>query len=279
MLGNCVLEVITTAGDRSTEGDKGRFVTAIEEALEVGDVDLAVHSAKDLPGSDRSGLRIAAVPTREDPRDALVTAASGVSIEDLPRGASIGTSSLRRRAQLLSRRPDLEIVSVNGNVDSRLARLAEGEFDGLVLAAAGLNRLGRSNEISSYLDPHSFTPSPGQGCVAVQSREGDPSQEAAGQITDQTSAEELACERAAARKLEADCDSAVGILASATEDSVTVRGWCGLPDGSEWIADSVEGPRGEARDLGERVAERLLAAGAGEIIERSGEMVSREETP
>ncbi len=277
-LGEFELVEITTSGDRGEAGDKSRFVDGLEAALREDSIDLAVHSAKDLPGEDPIGLEIVATGPREDPTDAIVTRADAKTLDELPEGSRVGTSSLRRRAQLLARRPDLVPVEVRGNVDTRLDKLAAGEVDALILASAGLKRLGRGDEIAFALDPHTFTPSPGQGTVAFQSRAGDPAGERAGAVDDRISHLELSCERTAARRLGATCDSSVGILATCEGGLIEARAWCGLPDGSDWISDSVEGDSGDPVALGERVAERLLSAGAGEILERSAAMVAGEES-
>jgi hydroxymethylbilane synthase len=275
-LGDFELVEITTSGDRGEAGDKSRFVDGLESALREERIDLAVHSAKDLPGEEPSGLEIVATGPREDPSDAIVTRADATTLDELPEGSRVGTSSLRRRAQLLARRPDLVPVELRGNVDTRLDKLAAGEVDALILASAGLKRLGRGDEISFALDPHTFTPSPGQGTVAFQSRGGDPAGERAAAVGDRTSHLELSCERTAARRLGASCDSSVGILATCNGELIEARAWCGLPDGSDWISDSVEGDSGDPTGLGERVAERLLSAGAGEILERSASMAAGE---
>src|SRR5215212_2459944 len=162
MLGGAELVEITTSGDRvRAAGDKSRFVKEIEEALLAGEVDLAVHSAKDVPGALPEGLEIAAVPTRADPRDVLCGAAS---VDALPAGARIGTASIRRQSQLLALRDDIEIVELRGNVDTRLRRLEEGGYDAIVLAAAGLSRLGRPDE-GVPIPVDVMTPAPGQGCL------------------------------------------------------------------------------------------------------------------
>lgn len=277
-LGEFELVEVSTSGDRGVAGDKSRFVDGVEGALADGTVDLAIHSAKDLPGSDSPELEIAATSAREDPSDAVVTRDSWRSLAEFPEGSKVGTSSLRRRAQLLASRPDLVPVEIRGNVDTRLAKLDAGEVDALILACAGLKRLGRGDEISFTLDPHAFTPSPGQGTVAIQARTGDPAGERAAEISDETSFLELLCERTAARTLGATCDSSFGVLASRQGENLSARAWCGLPDGSDWIADSVDGESADPVALGERVAERLLAAGAGEILERSASMASERET-
>lgn len=275
-LGDFELIEISTSGDRGETGDKSRFVDGVEGALREGIVDLAIHSAKDLPSADTPGLEIAAAAPREDPLDAVVTVMETNSLEELPEGSRVGTSSLRRRAQLLAGRSDLVPVPISGNVDTRLEKLRAGEVDALVLAAAGMKRLGRGEEISFTLDPHGFTPSPGQGTVVIQARTGDPTAERAIVADDETASAELTCERAAARGLGATCDSAVGVLAEREGEILRARAWCGLPDGSDWISDSVEGEVEGAESLGDRVAERLVAAGAVEILKRSTEMIKRE---
>lgn len=277
-LGRVELVEITTSGDQGESGDKSRFVDGVEGALRRGEVDLAIHSAKDLPGSDSPELEIVAAVKRETPQDAVATATGAASLADLPEGARIGTSSLRRRAQLLACRADLNPVPMRGNVDTRLAKLGAGEVDALVLASAGLRRLGLEDEIAFSLDPHGFTPSPGQGTVVIQARKGDPAGARAAIANDQTALAELICERTAARRLGATCDSAVGVLAEREGESLRARAWCGLPDGSDWISDSVEGDLSDPSSLGERVAERLIAAGAEEILERSATMVEQGES-
>lgn len=271
-LGEFELIEISTSGDEGKGADKSRFVDGLEGALRDGTIDLAIHSAKDLPGEMSPGLEIAATTLREDPTDAVISAAEAESIEDLPEGARVGTSSLRRTAQLLARRPDLVPVEIRGNVDTRLDKLRAGEIDALILASAGMRRLGRGEEISFSLDPHSFTPSPGQGTVAFQARSADPAAERAAAVGDPDSEAELLCERAAARRLEADCDSCFGVLAQLDGEVLKARAWCGVPDGSDWIADAIDGDATDPSGLGERVAERLLAAGARELLDRSAAM-------
>ena len=275
-LGEFELIEISTSGDQGEEGDKSRFVDGLEGALRDGVIDLAIHSAKDLPEEMPPGLEIAATTEREDPTDAVVSGAEAGSIEDLPEGARVGTSSLRRTAQLLARRPDLVPMEIRGNVDTRLEKLRAGEVDALVLASAGMKRLGREGEISFSLDPHGFTPSPGQGTVAFQARSGDPAAERAAAIGDRNSEIELLCERSAASRLGASCDSCLGVLAQLEGKILKARAWCGVPDGSDWIADAIDGEATDPTGLGERVAERLLAAGARELLDRSAAMRSEE---
>lgn len=252
---------ITTAGDRGDHtNDKSRWVSALEQALLDDRVDVAVHSAKDVPAELAAGLAIVAVPPREDPRDAIC----GVpSLADLPTGARVGTSSLRRAAQLRATRPDLQVLELRGNVDTRLRKLAEGQFDAIVLAMAGLRRLGRESEAGGVLDD--FVPAAGQGALALQAREQSATAEALATLNSSQAAACLAVERELTRALGASCHSAVGAHATVSDQgSIELTAWVGLPDGSQWIADhatdSWPGP------LGATVAERMLAAGARELL-------------
>jgi hydroxymethylbilane synthase len=258
-------EVVPVKTDDAAVADKARFVRGVENALLVGEVDLAVHSAKDLPGELPEGVSLVGVPGREDPQDAFVGAAG--SLGEIADGARIGTSSLRRRSQLLALRPDLELTELRGNVDTRLRRLADGDYDGIVLAAAGLARLGRAGEIGFRFDLDEMTPAAGQGSLALEARSDDEAASgAAGRISDRAALSELAAERAAVVALEADCESAVGICARRRDDRLVIRGYAGAPDGGDWVRDRVEGDPDQPVALGEALAERMLAAGAGEII-------------
>jgi hydroxymethylbilane synthase len=258
-------EIVTVKTADSDVGDKARFVRGVEDALLAGEVDVGVHSAKDLPGELPDGLELIAVPGREDPADAYIGPAS--SLADVAEGARIGTSSLRRRSQLLALRPDLEIVELRGNVDTRLAKLAAGECDGIVLAVAGLRRLGRGEEIAFAFAPEQMTPAPGQGCLALETRIGDEaSRYAASQLGDRAATIELIAERAATVALGATCDTPVGVLGRAFGEELRVEGYAGAPDGSDWVRDEVDGSGDDAAELGAQLAERMLAAGAGEIL-------------
>jgi hydroxymethylbilane synthase len=249
--GAAELVEITTAGDLARDlGDKSRWTGALERALLAGDIDVAVHSAKDVPIELAAGTAIVAVPPREDPRDVLVGAPS---LQALPRGARVGTSALRRRAQVLALRPDVEVVELRGNVDTRLRKLADGEADALVLAAAGLARLGR-DDVAAV--PLPFIPAPGQGCLLLQAR----NELALPGLDDPAARASLLAERSVSAALGASCRTALGVHA----DGGHVRAWAGLPDGSEWLADEADGP--------EAVAERLLAAGAETLLARAEAM-------
>jgi hydroxymethylbilane synthase len=254
---------ITTSGDRgSPVGDKSRFVKEIEEALLAGEIDIAVHSAKDVPGVLPDGLGIVGVPEREDARDALCGVAS---LDDLPAGASVGTSSLRRRAQLLAERPDLEVTDLRGNVDTRLRKLAEGSHDAVVLAMAGLKRLGRA-DAGVPLPPDLLTPAPGQGCLALEARrDDDRAAELAGRVTDAHALTCLTAERAVVETLEATCHTPVAAYAT-LDGSLELSAFAGLPEGSTWIRDSLSGDPGDPGALGREVADRLLSAGAAELL-------------
>jgi hydroxymethylbilane synthase len=270
---------MTTAGDRGSRDDKSRFVKEIEEALLSGEVDLAVHSAKDVPGELPEGLSIVGVPERADPLDALCRADS---LDALAPGAVVGTSSVRRRAQLLALRPDLEVRELRGNVDTRLRRLAEGRFDAIVLARAGLMRLGRGDEGAALPE---LVPAPGQGCLVLEARsEDEEAREAAAALTDGDALAALTAERALVRALEATCNTPIGAWARRDggapredaqpgdgaplreDDPLRLTAFVGLPDGSHWIRDDFAGDAADPAALGREVASRLEAAGAGELL-------------
>lgn len=262
-------ELVTVETD-NVPGDKERFVRGVERAVLGGMAEAGVHSAKDLPGLMTTGLAIAAVPDREDPRDAWI--GPGSSLDDVPEGARVGTVSLRRRAQLLAIRPDLRPVELRGNVDTRLRKLEEGEADGIILAMAGLNRLGRGEEASFAIPLDQMTPAAGQGALVVQTRSGDES--GPREINDYESEAELLAERAAVVALGADCSSPVGIHARHTGGRVVIDGFVGMADGSVWVRDSLEGDPRHSEAVGRELAKRMMLAGAGEILERSAELGS-----
>jgi hydroxymethylbilane synthase len=282
LLGDCEIVPMLTSGDRNPPGDaperadervagedKSRWVRELELALRSGEIDLAVHSAKDVPEELADGLSLIGAPARAAAADVLCGARS---LDALPAGARVGSSSLRRAAQLHAAREDLEIVAIRGNVDTRLRRLASGEGpEALVLAGAGLRRLGRESEIGAELDPDRFVPAPGQGIIALEGRSDDvPVRAAAESVTD---ADTLAClraERALARALAATCHTPLGAYARPTgSGSLRLRAWVGLPDGTAWVSDELSGKRADPAALGRRVAERLDAAGAGELLRRA----------
>ncbi len=258
-------EVVGISTADGEVGDKSRFVRGVERAILDREVELGVHSAKDLPGELPEGLALVGVPGREDPSDAFVGHAG--SLDELAERARVGTSSLRRASQLRALRPDLEILELRGNVDTRLEKLAEGGYDGIVLAAAGLARLGRLGEASFRFGLDEMTPAAGQGCLALEARDDDDeAAAAAARITDRAALIELTAERAAIRTMEASCDTPVGVCARATGDELLVIGYAGLADGSRWVRDRVAGNAEQPAALGQALAERMLAAGAREIL-------------
>jgi hydroxymethylbilane synthase len=280
------LVVVETSGDRLREatragGDKSRWVAELEYALLAGEIDIAVHSAKDVPGEIVDGLELLGVVERAPAEDVLI----GVgSLEELPQQGSVGTSSVRRRAQLLAARPDLEVVSLRGNVDTRMRKLAHevtaggensgGGFDAIVLASAGLHRLGRERDIGCTLDATRFVPAPGQGALALQARAGDMTAIAAVEgILDRDATACLTAERTLAQALDASCNTPLGAHATTTGRDLLLRAWVGLPDGSEWVSDELLGDFHEPVDLGRQMAERMDAAGARDLLRRAEEMV------
>ncbi len=286
----CEIVTIATAGDEgSAAGDKSRWVNALERALSAGEIDLAVHSAKDVPGELADGLALLGAPGRAAAEDALCTARAmsffsdanqPVGLDRLPAGIRVGTSSIRRAAQLRAVREDLEVVAVRGNVDTRLRKLGEGGFDALVLARAGLQRLDREAEIAAVLDPARFVPSPGQGTLALEGRADDDATRAAVQaITDDKTFACLQAERAVAHALDASCNTPLGAYAYDYGcGCLHLRAWVGLPDGSAWVDDELLGGFYDPVALGRRVAERLLSAGAGELLADRGPANSAEST-
>ena len=268
---DATLVPLVTSGDRRRAvDDKREWVVELEDALLRGDADLAVHSAKDVPVAVASGLELIAAPARANPLDVLCGAPS---LETLPPGARIGTSSLRRASQLLARRPDVEVVELRGNVDTRLRKLAAGEADAIVLAAAGLDRLGRSEAVDAELD---LVPAAGQGTLVIEARADDEAaRRAVAALRDPAAEASLSCERALVAALGADCSTPVGAhatgggLSPATLDpssNLRLRAYVGATDGSSWITDELSGDDPAA--LGAAVAQRLLAAGAAEVLGR-----------
>lgn len=263
-------ELVEVSSDGEV-GDKERFVRGVERALLEGETDIGVHSAKDLPAEMPEGLVIAAVPVREDPADAWVGV--GESLDEVPEAAKVGTASLRRQAQLLAVRPDLVVSELHGNVDTRLRKLGEGEHDGIVLAAAGLRRLGRESEISFAISAEVMTPAAGQGALVLQARGDDADAvEAAAAIGDETALRELTAERAVVALLDATCATPIGVHAQVEGARLRIEAFVGLPDGSEWIRDRVEAAAEEPAAAGALLAERLLGAGARDVLDRAEAM-------
>jgi hydroxymethylbilane synthase len=276
-LGDCELVEVSSDGE---VGDKSRFVRGVERALLEGEAEVGVHSAKDLPGEMAEGLTIAAVPVREDPADVWIGA--GGSLAGAPEGARVGTASLRRRAQLLAARPDLRVEELHGNVDTRLRKLAEGDLDAIVLAAAGLRRLGRESEIGAAIPTGAMVPAAGQGALALQVRAGGENGNGNGDeataagtesaleaINDVTAMRELTAERTVVALLQATCNSPLGVHARVEGERIAIESFVGLPDGSEWLRDRIEGDAEEPTLAGAELAKRLLSAGAREILDRA----------
>jgi hydroxymethylbilane synthase len=266
---------LLTSGDRGTaRTDKSRWVLELEDALLRGEVDLAVHSAKDVPTQVRDGLALLGAPARAAAED-VVCGAEG--LDALPPAARVGTSSLRRSAQLRAAREDLEVVSMRGNVDTRLRKLAQDDsarLHAIVLARAALQRLGREHDAGAVLDARRFVPAPGQGTLALQGRASDARTRAAVEaIGDETTLACLLAERAVARGLSASCQTPLGAHAlPAGAGRLRVRAWVGLPDGSAWLSDERCGELAAAEALGYEVAQRLMLAGAGELLREAEQL-------
>jgi hydroxymethylbilane synthase len=263
---------IVTAGDRSAApleqiGGTGVFVSALRSALREGEIDLAVHSYKDLPTAPGEGIVIAAVPIREDPRDALV-ARDGLTLAELPPGSRVGTGSPRRAAQLRALGFGLVVEQLRGNVDTRLRRVAEGGFDAVVLALAGLRRLGREDEVTEILDPIQVLPAPAQGALAVECRSSERGViEFVSTVDDPDTRAAVEAERALLAALEAGCTAPVGALAEIAEGAeIYLRGSVTAPDGSRAVRLSATGPVTDADGIGRRLAAELIAEGADTMM-------------
>ena len=260
---------ISTSGDRFQNlpiekiGTKGVFIKEIEEALLEGAIDVAVHSMKDLPTELLEELAIAAVPEREDPRDALISHVAG-SLAELPAGARVGTGSLRRQAQVLNHRPDLTVVPIRGNVETRLAKLQRGEVDALVLALAGMKRLGREHEATEPLPAETWMSAVAQGALGLETRRREVEQFRF--LNHEPSALEVETERAFLGRLEGGCQVPVGARAVADGDRVSLAGMVAEPSGRRIFRGEISGVRGDAASLGIRLAERLLDEGAGAVL-------------
>jgi hydroxymethylbilane synthase len=265
---------MTTSGDQQVEGallgGKGWFVKELEEALLDGRADLAVHSMKDVPAAQPDGLALTAFLAGEDPRDAFVSNAHA-RLDDLPRGARVGTSSLRRQSQLRAQRPDLDVSELRGNVGTRLARLDEGRFDAVLLACAGLTRLGLGARIREPLEVERFVPAVGQGIIGLECRAGDaPTRERLASLNDPASATRLAAERALSAKLGGSCTVPVAGHAVVNGERLRLAGLVASPDGSQVVRASVDGAARDAAALGSALGDRLLAAGARSILQALG---------
>ena len=265
---------MSTQGDRILDrslaaiGGKGLFIKELEVALAERRADIAVHSMKDVPAEMPQGFVIGALLERADPRDALLCR-SGTAITELPAGARLGTSSLRRTAQILAARPDLRIEPLRGNVGTRLGRLESGELDAMVLACAGLARLGLESRISARLDPAAMLPAVGQGAIGIECRDDDAHTRALLRALDDAATRTaLAAERSFARALGGSCQSPIAALACIEGDRMTLTGLVAEPDGSRLLRAGTSGACARAEQLGEELAQRLLESGARELLER-----------
>lgn len=266
------LKQIHTSGDKILDvplakiGGKGLFVKEIEDALLNKEIDLAVHSMKDVPTSLPEGLAILCVPPREDPRDALISR-DGRSLDQLPSGARIGTSSLRRQALLLHRRPDFVIDMLRGNLDTRLRKLREGQFDAIILAAAGLRRLGWEQEITEYLATDLSLPAIAQGALGIEARQDDRFvAELLARFEHRPTRITVTAERALLHRLEGGCQVPIAAHALLEDKRVTLDGLVASVDGRRMVRHQIQGDASEARQLGTQLAERLLADGGEEIL-------------
>ena len=265
----CRIEIIHTTGDKITDvalskvGTKGLFTKEIEEALLAGTIDLAVHSLKDMPTDVPAGLTLAAMPVREDPRDAIV----GRKLSELPEGAHVGTSSLRRSAQLRALRPDLQIENIRGNVDTRLRKLDEGQYDAILLASAGLRRLGWDDRIAEVLEPAVMCPAVGQGALTIETRDdGGRGFEICRRLDDETTRIAVTAERAVLASLGGGCQVPIGAHAVVNGD-VSLRGIVVSPDGASIVRASMNGSTSDAERLGRALGEQLLAEGGRTILD------------
>ena len=263
---------LSTRGDEILDkslqkiGGKGLFIKELEVAMRAGAADIAVHSMKDVPAEMPEGFCLAAVLERANHADALV-GGDGRGFTDLPQGARIGSSSLRRQAQLKLLRADLNIEPLRGNVNTRLAKLDNGDFDAIILAAAGLERLGLQHYISQQFEPDEMLPAAAQGVIGIECLEANAELRAVlAQLNHEPTVRTTAAERAIARTLQANCQSPVATYAVIEDAVMTVTALVALPDGSDSVRDSVQGPAEDAERLGVRLAENLLAQGAGELL-------------
>ncbi|HYF78831.1 MAG TPA: hydroxymethylbilane synthase [Symbiobacteriaceae bacterium] len=265
------LIIFKTVGDKvldvalSQIGGKGLFTKELEDALLAGEADIAVHSLKDMPTEQPEGLTLACTPPREDPRDVVITA-DGTKFMDLPAGTLVGTSSLRRLAQLRALRPDLSFAPIRGNVDTRLRKLMEGQVGALIMAAAGMHRAGFADRITEYLEPAVSLAAPGQGALAVEIRSSDEAIAAmVGRVHDASTAVAVKAERALLRHLQGGCQVPIGAYATLNGGRIHLEGLIASPDGSRVIRHSASGEDAEA--LGVQVAVWLLENGGREILE------------
>jgi hydroxymethylbilane synthase len=256
-------------------GTKGIFIKELEEALLAGTADLAVHSMKDVPTENPAGLVFPAITKREDVRDCLISR-DGAKLKDLACGARVGTSSLRRQAQLRHHRPDLELLDLRGNVDTRLKKVAAGEFDAIVLATAGMNRLGASDKITQILPPEVMLPAVGQGALGIETRADDhETLRLVAELDDPESHEAVTAERALLRELEGGCQIPLGAWARRENGELRLEACVFSADGKEFVRKDLRGRPEEAEELGVRLGQILIEAGADRILRLAGRSVGR----
>jgi len=267
------LKIIKTTGDKILDvplakvGGKGLFTKEIEVELVAGTVDLAVHSMKDVPTELPDGLAICAMPPRVDPRDVMVSGA-GYDLDSLPNGARLGTSSLRRRSQVVAIRPDLEIVDVRGNLDTRMRKAENGELDAVILAAAGITRLGWEDRITHYIESEQMVSAVGQGAIGIEIREDDDfMQGVCAKIADPDTMCCVSAERVVMRRLEGGCQVPIGAYARIEGDKLVMDAFVGSVDGKTFVRHQLEGSPAEPVELGERMVAALLELGAKEILD------------
>jgi len=267
------LKIIKTTGDKildvplSRVGGKGLFVKEIEEALFRKEIDLAVHSMKDVPAELPEGLIIDAYTKREDPRDAFLGREKSLRMENLHPGGVVGTSSLRRQAHIKRFFPELKTVSIRGNLDTRIRKIEEMKLDGVVLAAAGIKRMGFESKVSQYLSEEKFIPAVGQGILGIEVREADnATREAIAALDDPDARAAVLAERGFLKTLEGGCQVPIAAYARVTEVTVSLHGMVASLDGMRVIEDTLEGERSESEDVGQALAETLLSRGAGKIL-------------
>ena len=270
---------MTTKGDKILDaplakvGGKGLFVKELEQGMLDGQADIAVHSMKDVPMAFPEGLHLPIIMEREDPRDAFVSS-HYTSLDDLPANARIGTSSLRRQLQLKEAMPDAQMLDLRGNVNSRLQKLDNGDYDAIILAAAGLIRLGFKDRIRSFIEPEQSLPAIGQGAVGIECRENDDTiLKLLAPLNHPHTHTRLSAERAMNNRLNGGCQVPIAGYSVLEGDEIYLRGLVGRPDGSEVVRDEIRGPAAQAEQLGVELAERLLARGADAILKDQGIMV------
>ena len=269
------VKVIKTSADKDqitslrSASTVGVFVKELEQALLAGDIDLAVHSMKDLPTQIPSGLRITAIPEREDAHDALITN-KGISLFDLPVGSRVGTGSIRRQAQILASRSDLKITDIRGNVDTRLKKLQNGDCDAIILACAGLRRLGLQHRITAALDFRQMLPAPGQGALAIETRADDQATEViAASLNHPTTALAVMAERHFLERMGGGCNVPVAVYAQVAGNTLEIDGLVASPDGRKVVRDSMRQRLQKANEAADLLAERILSRGGRAILDET----------